>query len=199
MRKTREVPKQPKLDVYLVGEGITEQYYFTHLRKLYNLKYKIQPRFFGNTSIKAIDEVVNQLVSADMFVICVFDLDTSERDKKEKEKLDKFISCYKDCENVIICTSLPSIEYWFLIHYKDTNKYFNTSKEVERELINHIKNYEKTKKFLEKEKWVKDLCTNNKIETAIERAKKNKTKQGSYTNIYEAIERIKQNNNDTLS
>jgi len=190
MRETRTNPKQPKLDVYVVGEGITEQYYFTHLKKLYNLKYKIQPRFFGNTSIREIDELVRQLVSADMFVICVFDLDTSESEKAEKEKLDKFISCYKDNENVIICTSLPSIEYWFLIHYKDTNKYFNASKEVEKELIKHIKNYEKTKKFLEKEKWVKDLCSNNKLQTAIERAKKNTDKTGSYTNIYEAIERF---------
>ena len=91
--------------------------------------------FFGKTSIREIDEVVRQLISADMFAICVFDLDTSEREKSEKEKLDKFISCYKDNENVIICTSLPSIEYRFLIHYKDTNKYFNASKEVEKELI----------------------------------------------------------------
>lgn len=192
MRETIKNPKQPKLDVYVVGEGITEQYYFTHLKKLYNLKYKIQPRFFGKTSIRDIEEVVKQLVSADMFVICVFDLDTSESEKSEKEKLDKFISCYKDNENVIICTSLPSIEYWFLIHYKDTNKYFNTSKEVERELIKHIKNYEKTKKFLEKEKWVKDLCSNNKLQIAIERAKKNTNKTGSYTNIYEAIEKVRQ-------
>lgn len=192
MRKTREVPKQPKLDVYLVGEGITEQYYFTHLRKLYNLKYKIQPRFFGNTSIKEIDEVVNQLVSADMFVICVFDLDTSERDKKEKEKLDKFISCYKDCENVIICTSLPSIEYWFLIHYKDTNKYFNTSKEVTDELKKYIKDYKKKGEYLKKTKWVEELLKDNKLQTAIERAKRNKTKNGSFTNIYEAIENLTQ-------
>lgn len=191
MRETRTNLKQPKLDVYVVGEGITEQYYFTHLKKLYNLKYKIQPRFFGNTSIREIDEVVRQLVSADMFAICVFDLDTSEREKSEKEKLDKFISCYKDNENVIICTSLPSIEYWFLIHYKDTNKYFNASKEVEKELIKHIKNYEKTKKFLEKEKWVKDLYSNNKLQTAIERAKKNIDKIGSYTNMYEAIDVVR--------
>jgi hypothetical protein len=191
MRETIKNPKQPKLDVYVVGEGITEQYYFTHLKKLYNLKYKIQPRFFGNTSIREIDELVRQLVSADMFVICVFDLDTSEREKSEKERLYKFISCYKDNDNVIICTSLPSIEYWFLIHYKDTNKYFNTSKEVERELIKHIKNYEKTKKFLEKEKWVKDLCSNNKLQIAIARAKKNTYKTGFYTNIYEAIEKVR--------
>lgn len=190
MRKTREILKQPKLDVFVVGEGITEQYYFTHLRDLLKLKCKIQPRFFGKTSIKDIDDVVRQLISADMFVICVFDLDTSERDKTEKEKLDKFISCYKDCENVIICTSLPSIEYWFLIHYKDTNKYFNTSKEVTDELKKYIKDYKKKGEYLKKTKWVEELLKENKLQTAIERAKRNKTKNGSFTNIYEAIERV---------
>ena len=36
----------------IIGAGITEQWYFTHLRNLLDLRIKIRPRFFGTEDIK---------------------------------------------------------------------------------------------------------------------------------------------------
>ena len=119
-----------------------------------------------------------------------FTLQRSYRENKEKVKYDKLIKKYKNRKNILFCTSLPSIEYWFLLHHKDTNKHFKDSEAVTKELRKYIKDYEKEEIYLKKSKWVEDLLKDNKLEKAIERAKKNTDKTGSYSNIYEAIEKF---------
>lgn len=84
----------------------------------------------------------------------------------------------------------PSIEFWFLIHFLDTNRRFQNSSETETLLKNYIEGYRKTKTFLEKEKWVADLCSDGKLETAIQRAKQYSDRSGSYSNVYKAFEML---------
>ena len=105
--------------IYIVGEGITEQFYFTHLRQIMGYRCTIRPRFFGNTSIKEIQKKVEELLSNRVYVICVFDADVSVRDDAENKRLAGFIKKHKDNKNVLICSSLPSIEYWFLLHFEN--------------------------------------------------------------------------------
>jgi hypothetical protein len=124
----------------------------------------------------------------DIFVICVFDLDVSMHNESERKKLELLKNKYQKNKNLLFCNSLPSIEYWFLLHYENTNRHFNNFKAVETALKKHISNYEKTAQFLEKEKWVNDLCSENKLNEAVEHAKRFKLKHGSYTNVNEAID-----------
>lgn len=42
----RQNTRDLKPGIYIIGEGITEQYYFSHLRELYKLNCKIRPRLF---------------------------------------------------------------------------------------------------------------------------------------------------------
>jgi hypothetical protein len=86
------------------------------------------------------------------------------------------------------CPSLPSIEFWFLLHYLDTNRYFKDAKDAELALRKYIQEYEKTATFLEKEKWVRDLCANNRLGIAMQRARKQVEDGGSYSNIYKVFE-----------
>ena len=45
-RKTATINKKSERAV-IIGAGITENFYFSHLQSLYNLKIKIRPRYFG--------------------------------------------------------------------------------------------------------------------------------------------------------
>jgi hypothetical protein len=176
-----------KEGIYIIGEGITEQYYFSHLKKLKKYECFIKPRFFEKTSIDDIEKSVKSLLSGGITVICVFDADVSERDMKEKEKLNRFLKKYKNNKDLIICDSLPSIEFWFLLHFVKTNKAFLNSKVVEKELKKHFKDYRKTKEFLENAKWVENLT--EKLEFACKHAKSIGQHNGySYSNIYMAID-----------
>ncbi len=41
---------------------------------------------------------------------------------------------YAKSKRVLLCDSLPSVEYWFLLHYENTNRHFGTSHAVIQEL-----------------------------------------------------------------
>ncbi|HNW83025.1 MAG TPA: RloB family protein [bacterium] len=179
-----------KDSIVIVGEGITEQYYFKHLKKIKNYRCIVKPRFFEKTSLDEIKKTTEKLLSGDVTVVCVFDADISIRDKKETEKLKKFIKKYEKNKNVIICDSLPAIEFWFLLHFVKKNKAFNNNKTLCRELSKYLKNYEKKEAFLEKEEWVTILV--KKMDEAVKNAKTINA-DGSYSNVYKAIELLESN------
>lgn len=68
--------------IHIVGEGLTELFYFSHPKKLLGYRYSISPRLFENNSIEKIEKIekkIKELLDEDVFVICVFDADVSRR------------------------------------------------------------------------------------------------------------------------
>lgn len=187
MSGRRRSQKKLKNGIYIVGEGITEQYYFLHLKKIKQYNCIVKPRLFRNTSIDEMEKAVDQLLLADAIAICVFDADVARRNEKEKIKLISFKKKFNRNKNVLICDSFPSIEFWFLLHFLKSCKHFQNSGAVEKELQKFITNYKKTGQFLEQTNWVENLIP--KMETAIENAKKC-SEDLSYSNIFKAISKI---------
>ena len=77
---------------------------------------------------------------------------------------------YENNPNVILCDSLQSIEYWFLLHFEDTCRHFQDSAATERALKQYLPTYDKTRKYLEKDKWVKEMLADSKMDKACELA-----------------------------
>ncbi|WP_321332055.1 RloB family protein [uncultured Bacteroides sp.] len=175
--------------IHIVGEGLTELFYFSHIKKLFSYRCSISPRLFENNSIEKIEKKIKELLKEDVFVICVFDADVSRRSAVENKKLASLKKRYEKNKNVLLCDSLQSIEYWFLLHYEDTCRHFQDSNATEKALKRYIPSYDKTRKFLEKEKWVKDMIGNGKMAKACELAEKHKGKE-SYSDIYKAIKKL---------
>lgn len=175
--------------IYIIGEGLTEKYYFQHLKKIKNYNCVVRPRFFSSkNSIYYLEKRTKELLLADVTVICAFDADMSQRNKEEKERLTKFVGDYKDNEKVIICDSLPSIEFWFLLHFKKTNRHFANYNAIRDELRKYIPDYDKTEKYLMQDKWVKALLPNQ--DGAIAHGKSLKSENGSYSNIFKAVKML---------
>lgn len=175
-----------KESVYIIGEGATEKYYFQHLKRLRKYNCTVRPRFFSKkNTIFYLEKQTQELLAGGVTVICAFDADVAQRNRDEAKLLKDFKKRYKSNKNVVICDSLPSIEFWFLLHFKKTNKLFSDYKAIRNELAKHIPNYDKTEKFLKKDEWVKILILNQDI--AVINAKKIPS-TGSYSNIYKAIE-----------
>ncbi len=172
----------------IIGAGITEQYYFSHIKSIYGFQFKIRPRYFGTESLFEIEKKIERVIEEGRIAICVFDADVAYRNEKEKKKLVALFKKYSKSKRVVFCDSLPSIEYWFLLHYKNTNRHFNDSSDILRELKKEIPDFEKTMNFLEKEKWVSDMCSNNKLSIAKQRAKSFEHTATSYSNIYKAFD-----------
>ena len=175
----------------VIGAGITEQWYFYHLHDILNVQLRIRPRFFGTEDIHQLDKKIAQVINEGSMAICVFDADTAAFNDLQRQKLAALKAKYEGKKNVILCDSLPSIEFWFLIHYMDTNRHFPSAHAVERELRTFIAQYEKTELFLKNRKWVEDLVADGKLDMAVSRARLYEAAGGSYSNIYKAIEAVK--------
>lgn len=174
----------------IIGAGITEQWYFTHLQRIFGYRIKVRPRFFGQEDIYQLTKKIDSVLSDGGIAIVVFDADVASWNTSEREKLLKFRKKYAQNANVIICDSLPSIEYWFLLHFADIHRLFPTSKSVSSEVAKYLPGYNKTDIYLSHPSWVRTLCDNNRLETAITNASKCKNGQ-SYTNLPLAINKIK--------
>lgn len=172
----------------IIGAGITEQWYFTHLHSLKNYRVKIRPRYFGTETANGLSKRIEEVLRDDGFAICVFDADVSTWNESEHKKIVALKRKYKDNPSVLLCDSLPSIEYWFLLHYKSTNRYFGNSQSVIDEIKTFIPQYDKSEKFLQQEKWVVEMIGEGRQEEAINRAQTLGVNGESYTNVYKAIE-----------
>ena len=163
MRKARKNTATRQV-IHIVGEGLTELFYFSHLKKILGYRYSISPRLFENNSIEKIDKKIKELLDEDVFVICVFDADVSRRSDAENKKMVSLKKKYENNPNVILCDSLQSIEYWFLLHFEDTCRHFQDSA-------------------------AKEMLADSKMDRACELAEKYKGRD-SYSEIYKAIKKV---------
>ncbi len=174
----------------IIGAGITEQWYFYHLQSLFRLGIKIRPRNFGEENISSLDKRIKQVLDGRGRAVVVFDADVSTWDEKEKVRLDELKRKYASNSDVVLCDSLPSIEYWFLLHFVNTTRQFGTSWAVIAQLQKYLPGFCKNESFLKNQKWVHELCSGGKLKNAYTAAKTNGMNKGSYTNIWKAAECI---------
>lgn len=125
--------------------------------------------------------------NTDAKIFCVFDWDTIYNDNILQDKHRKFIEQF-DSQisngSVTLCPSMPSIEYWFLLHFVDCTNLYKNCKKVVSVLGQYIKpcfsdssirlsKLLKRDKYLKDSSWVEKMCSDDKLKYAIERAEKN--------------------------
>ncbi|MGQ1786904.1 MULTISPECIES: RloB domain-containing protein [unclassified Saccharicrinis] len=156
----------------VLGEGITEQWYLSHLKKHKGYRFSIRPSLFADIGIENAEGIIDELLSGGCdHITFLTDYDTIVNQGKKVE-FERFVSKYKDVEEVLICDSMPSIEYWFLLHFNYTTKEFVNCDEVVKDLKTHIVDYSKKKTFLKKDKWFKQLINEEGLNNAIGNASK---------------------------
>ncbi len=198
---------------FVVSGGCnTERYYFTYVNDLsVNYKFNIRPKYFGDESayIDVFPKRINEILSknTDAKVFCVFDMDTVfkcnllERHKVFVDSLRSEI----DRGNVVLCDSMPSFEFWLLLHFVDYSGLLKNYSEVSQVLAPYIRSYFnvsgknlkrllKSEKYLRDSDWVKRLLDEGRLEQAVERAKvcaeraADDSKLCSYSNVFKAFE-----------
>jgi len=160
--------KKLRFKFAVLGDGRTEQYYLAHLKTLKSYGYSVKPSLFDNITLSQSEEIIEDLLEGGCDkIIFLTDFDTVVNQNK-KEQFNKLVKKYTKNKKVIICETMPSIEFWFLLHYQYTTKLFQNAKEVENALKKYIPEYSKEQNnFLKNIKWVEQLCSNGKFENAI--------------------------------
>ncbi len=174
--------------ITIIGEGATERFYFTHLKRLNGYNYMCKPRNFTEQSLEDIQRRIERVLADDGIAVCVFDADVTRIHPSEKVKLDNIRRKYNDNPMVILCDSMPSIEFWFLLHYLNTNRYFATSDDVISVLRKHLPAFCKQLSFLSRETWVKELVKDGKLNTAISNAISIGDEGESYSHLHKLFD-----------
>jgi hypothetical protein len=202
---------RPLAPFVISGGRNTERYYFKHINDLSDkYKFNVRPEYFGDESDYKkvfpirIKEILSKNIEAKIF--CVFDMDTIYKESSTKKHqtfvqgLDKEIRSGQ----VVLCDSMPSFEFWLLLHFTTYEGLLKSYSEVSQLLAPYIKSFFedslkrfksliKSEKHLQNPNWVRRLLNENRIEQAIERAKtlehvRNKEELQSYSNVYKAFE-----------
>lgn len=189
--------RKSKLTIGIVGEGITEQLYFTEFKQVEaeKLSVNVKPERPYNSDFERILGKAQDLVEAgNDFVFCLVDMDKIRNNPTMKQKFEK---AQKDTENITFIESNPCFELWLLLHFTFTTQNFLRDENVvnELKLSNRIPDYKKKKKYFEHKKIYSLL--KDKLNIAKSNATKldnSKEKSGNpefpYTQIYRIFEEL---------
>lgn len=174
--------------ITIIGEGATERFYFTHLKRLNGYNYVCKPRNFTEQSLEEMQRQIERVLNDDGIAVCVFDADVTRTRPAEKQKLENLRHRYVGNPAVVLCDSMPSIEFWFLLHYLRTNRYFATSNDVIEVLQKYLPAFSKQQSYLSKESWVDELAKDDKLKTALDNAISIGDDGESYSHIHKLFE-----------
>lgn len=135
-----------------------------HLKHIRGYKYVVKPRLFNSVTLQRARKIIDELLNDGFtFIVFLTDFDTIVA-QNQTEEFNAFKKKYKNNPSVLICESMPSIEFWFLLHYIKTTREFPNADEVIKELKNHLPGFKKKEAYLEKPDWVSELIADNKQE-----------------------------------
>ncbi|GAB1404868.1 RloB-like protein [anaerobic digester metagenome] len=179
MRKLRRIIYKTNPSFAFVVDGETEVWYLQMLkRNERNLRVSIKPEIPNKKSVEEQYNLVCDLSGKEFTkIFWIIDLDTvikedNQAPKGKKSQLKTFEEYRTDLitnyPNVVVIVNNPCIEFWFLLHFEKTSKYYDTCSSAETQLKKHLKNYEKTQKFFTKQNDDIYLKLKTKLKAAID-------------------------------
>lgn len=193
--------KEVRKSYAIVGEGITEFFYFDGFRnsekellKKHNITLKPdKPKHPDYSDIIA---KAKSLLTKEFDVIfCLIDMDYINADNKRKQAYIKEKgACIKLHKNAIyFIESNPAFEFWLLLHFIYTDRQFRNCDEVIAELKKEgrIENYEKSIEYFSKNNLYSQL--REKLDRAIANAQKTPADSNKHTpssSVFEVFEEL---------
>jgi len=162
MRKFGIIQGQTTPSIALVVDGEDEVWYLQMLkRNERSIRFNIKPEIPAKKSIDEQYELVQDLIKREFSkVFWLVDLDAIIKETKECHKgkvspLNKFLkyraSLLRKHKKVSVIVNNPCLEFWLLLHYERTTKYYETCSEAMAQLRRYLPDYEKTQKYYTKQ------------------------------------------------
>lgn len=160
MRVKNNIQKKGEYAIAIIADGETEKWYFQLLNEEENLKLPIT-YFHPKGSLMEVYEMVKEQCSRPFIkVYWVIDFDVVLKENRERTKggmstvalfkniLKDVQSEYKKFPNLYLFINNPCFEFWHLLHFKDTSRYYPMYEpELRKDLQGVLPNYEKSEKF----------------------------------------------------
>ncbi|SFC31051.1 RloB-like protein [Flexibacter flexilis DSM 6793] len=189
MRKPKNIVSKSIPSFAVVVDGDTEVWYLNMLkRNERNIRVSIKPEIPNGKSIRQQYDLVRELSGKEFTkVFWIVDLDTIIKEENEAQKGRKSpIKIFqeyrnklvKDFKNVVVIVNNPCLEFWFLLHFEATSKYFEKCAGAETQLKKHLTAYEKKERFFTKQ----DDDIYLKLQPHLQTAIKNAIALGNFSN-----------------
>ncbi|MBO7595894.1 MAG: RloB domain-containing protein [Bacteroidales bacterium] len=204
--------KQKKNECFFIVEGQTEENYLMCAQNVERFKYKIKGiKRIGRDNLKETEHAIDSYsLRPRQTIICIFDADVYYNDNNKNRQFHLFWNKYKGRSNVEIFNNMPSVEFWFLLHFlKNTTTMFYSKTVLFKELTKYAPFIGKNEQEMKSDKFwssaFNTLCGRlyQNLDNAILKAKANSeitTKKrlekvakpslcnGSYTDMYKLFE-----------
>ena len=144
----------------IIVDGKTEVWYFQMMKKHEKLpRIDIKPELPKKKKLS--DQYQSVLQNGKIYdqVIWIVDFDTilkenAETKKGQQSTLHQFrvyVEKLKRQKNIKVFVNTPCLEYWILLHFLETNKYFPKCERVEKSLKkSYLTDYQKTEGYFKK-------------------------------------------------
>ena len=166
-----------KPNFFVFCEGETEMEYVRFLRSIYRVPIQVIPRKSkSNISISEIDHIKKDYVETSQDqVFLMFDLD-----------VDTILEHLQMIPDAVLLVSNPCIELWFLLHFQDQKSSISSDKCIQK-LMKVSPEYKKGE-VSHREK----VLFSQKVNMAVERAKRLNEYENPSTTVYRLIEKLDQ-------
>ncbi len=168
--KRKEGFREVKKTILIVCEGETEEKYFKNLKSSLGLTNATIFIVGSNKDSAPINlvrkaEAIHVADNGYDFVYSVFDRDQHSSFNAARERIRQLAGRPLKAIPIYEAVSVPSFEFWVLLHFERTDRSFSDSQEIEEHLVRsgHISRYNKGDNSLSK-------LLVGKIESAVEHA-----------------------------
>lgn len=185
MRANRSKPVKGRIKFAVVGDGECESWYIQMLkRNERSINVDLEPKI---PQKKKLSDQFSKVVALGndydkVFWIVDFDVINAETRlarKGEKTALQEFKEYCNKIEainrdageqKIVVIINNPCLEYWFLLHFEATSKYFSTCNDAAARLKRYLPDYEKTQAYYTRQNDDIYLKLRPKLPHAIENA-----------------------------
>ena len=195
MARKKQKVQEDRGGIAIIMDGEDEQWYINKVKEDYPCnklrQVKVKPEFANKKNFRDQFDLAKQLLEEGYsFVILILDFDKILKEKNEGGKgvkeFSKFTNLYTNylnikagkkiknhdwMNNLLVIVNNPCLEYWFLLHYKQTNAFYKDYNSLIPELkkIPELKDYNKNEPY-----YIKSLY--KKLESKLPNARKNAKK-----------------------
>lgn len=154
--------------IAIIVDGKDEKWYVETIKEHYRnqcpaiKEVKIEPDLPQNKKVQELfDLAQTKHLEGYKHIILIVDLDAILTAPKElqkfKEKYFTYISVkngevrrspkQKWMQDLTLIINNPCLEYWYIVHFENTNRFFKDFEELKPVLLKHLSGYEKSEKY----------------------------------------------------
>ncbi|MGB0862821.1 MAG: RloB family protein [Saprospiraceae bacterium] len=186
-RKTNHRKGKGKKVYSIIVDGETEVWYFQMMKRHEKLlsRVDIKPELPKKKRLSEQFKLVKENAKIYDEVIWLIDFDTIIKEEQEFkgngespiQELERYIKAFFNNKKVHLLVNMPCLEFWYLLHFEATGRYFSQCETATSSLKKHVSDYQKSQKYYTK----RDNDIYKKLLPFQAKAITNATKLGEFT------------------